>query len=49
MIREFSDVFLDDFPSLPPKKEIEFAIDLAPGTSPISKTPYIMAHVELKS
>ena len=28
--------------------EIDFTIDLVPGTAPISKTPYRMAPVELK-
>ncbi|XP_074322839.1 uncharacterized protein LOC141659812 [Apium graveolens] len=29
-------------------REIEFAIDLEPGTEPVSKAPYRMAHVEIK-
>ncbi|XP_074376979.1 uncharacterized protein LOC141718495 [Apium graveolens] len=29
-------------------REIEFAIDLAPGTEPVSKAPYRMAPVEMK-
>ena len=33
---------------LPPDREIEFAIDLAPGTEPVSKAPYMMAPVEMK-
>ncbi|RVW22799.1 hypothetical protein CK203_106476 [Vitis vinifera] len=33
---------------LPPEMEVEFTIDLVLGTTPISKTPYRMAHVELK-
>jgi len=34
-------------PGLPPNKEIEFTIDLVPGITPISETPYCMAPVEL--
>uniref|UniRef100_A0A7N2LFY1 RNA-directed DNA polymerase n=1 Tax=Quercus lobata TaxID=97700 RepID=A0A7N2LFY1_QUELO len=48
IVREFSDVFLDDLPGLPPDREIEFSIDLLPRTTPISKAPYRMAPIELK-
>ncbi|XP_070035349.1 uncharacterized protein LOC142175816 [Nicotiana tabacum] len=44
----FPDVFLDDLPGLPPKREIEFPIALVPGTTPISITPYRMAPTQLK-
>ena len=33
---------------MPPDREIEFSIDLLPGTAPISKAPYRMAPTELK-
>ena len=48
IVREFSDVFPDDLLELPPDHEIEFSIDLLPGTAPISKAPYRMAPTELK-
>ncbi|KAL8091503.1 hypothetical protein AgCh_033936 [Apium graveolens] len=48
VVNEFSDVFPDNLPGLPPDREIEFAIDLAPGTEPVSKAPYRMAPVEMK-
>jgi len=32
---------------LPPDREIQFAIELVPGTAPISKAPYPMAPAEL--
>ncbi|GKV40242.1 hypothetical protein SLEP1_g47911 [Rubroshorea leprosula] len=48
VVREFPDVFSEDLPGLPPNREVEFAIDLIPGTGPISKAPYRMAPVELK-
>ncbi|KAI5324710.1 hypothetical protein L3X38_033783 [Prunus dulcis] len=48
VVRDFSDVFPDDLPGLPPRREIEFTIELLPGTSPISQAPYRMAPAELK-
>ena len=48
VVSEFPDVFLDELPGLPPDREIEFAIDLAPGTEQVWKAPYIMAPVEMK-
>ena len=47
-MREFLDVFPDDLPGLPPEREIDFSIDLVPGTTPISLPPYRMALAELK-
>ena len=32
---------------MPPDRDIEFVIDLVPGTSPIAKRPYRMAASEL--
>jgi hypothetical protein len=48
VVQEFLDVFLEDFPRLPPDKEIEFCIDLILRASPTSKAPYRMAPAELK-
>ncbi|XP_071926051.1 uncharacterized protein [Coffea arabica] len=48
VVGEYSDVFPDELVNLPPQREIEFEINLLPGTSPISKTPYRMAPAELK-
>ena len=47
VVNEFEDVFPKDLPGLPPDREIEFAIDLAPGTAPVSKAPYRLAPVEM--
>ena len=47
MVNEFFDVFLEDLPGLPPDREIEFEIELAPGTEPISIASYRMAPAEL--
>ncbi|MCI60960.1 cellular nucleic acid-binding protein, partial [Trifolium medium] len=34
VVREFADVFPDDIVDLPPEREVEFSIDIVPGTSP---------------
>ena len=37
-----------DYPAVfPPKREIEFSIELVPGTGPISIAPYSMSTMEL--
>jgi hypothetical protein len=46
VVSEFPDVFPDDLPGMPPDRDIEFSIDLLPGTAPIAKRPYRMAPVE---
>ncbi|OMO91869.1 reverse transcriptase [Corchorus capsularis] len=48
IVKDFPDVFPEDLPGLPPDREIEFEIDLVPGTTPISKAPYRMAPSELR-
>ena len=48
VVREFSDIFPDDLPGLPPDRETEFTIELVPGTAPISIPPYRMAPMELQ-
>ncbi|XP_058758679.1 uncharacterized protein LOC131631936 [Vicia villosa] len=48
VVCEYPDVFPEDITSLPPKREAEFAIDLIPGTAPVSITPYRMSPIELR-
>ncbi|KAG8496889.1 hypothetical protein CXB51_008087 [Gossypium anomalum] len=48
VVCEFIDVFPEKLPRLPPEREVEFSIELAPGTMPISIAPYRMAPTELK-
>ncbi|PKI73054.1 hypothetical protein CRG98_006549, partial [Punica granatum] len=48
VVCQFPDVFPDDLPGLPPDRDIEFTIELEPGTAPISRAPYRMAPTELK-
>jgi hypothetical protein len=48
VVRDFLDVFPEELPGMPPDREVEFVIDLLPGTAPISKWPYMMSIEELK-
>ncbi|KAH0650460.1 hypothetical protein KY284_030372 [Solanum tuberosum] len=48
IVNEFLEVFPDDLPGVPPKREIDFDIDLFPDTQPIFIPPYRMDLAELK-
>ncbi|WVZ76278.1 LOW QUALITY PROTEIN: hypothetical protein U9M48_024265 [Paspalum notatum var. saurae] len=48
VVCEFPDVFPEVLPGLPPDRNVEFSIELVPGTAPVSKRPYRMAPDELK-
>jgi hypothetical protein len=47
VVYEYADVFPDELPRMPPDRDIAFAIELQPGTAPISKRPYRMPPAEL--
>jgi hypothetical protein len=47
VVCEYANVFPDELPGMPPDRDIEFAIELQPGTTPISKRPYRMPPTEL--
>ena len=47
VVCEYANIFLDDLPGMPPDRDIEFIIELQPGTAPISKRPYRMPPKEL--
>nr|GFA59028.1 putative reverse transcriptase domain, ribonuclease H-like domain, retroviral aspartyl protease [Tanacetum cinerariifolium] len=47
VVRDFPEVFLDDLSGLPPVREIEFRIDLIPGTLLVVKSPYQLAPSEM--
>jgi hypothetical protein len=47
VVREFPDVFPKDLPGLPPERDVEFVIELQPGTTPISRRSYRMPPKEL--
>jgi hypothetical protein len=47
VVCEYPNVFPDDLPGMPPDRDVEFVIELQPGTAPISKRPYRMLPKEL--
>ena len=47
-ICEYEDIFPGELPGLPPHRDVDFIIELHPGTSPISMTSHRMAPTELK-
>jgi hypothetical protein len=46
-VSEFSDVFSEELPGMPPERKVEFAIELIPSTAPISKRAYRVSRPEL--
>ena len=40
VLKEYSDVFPKEISGLPPKRELDFTIELVPGAMPSSKSPY---------
>ena len=42
MVKDFPDIFPEELPGMPPDRDIEFLIELLPGTGPISKRPHRM-------
>nr|GEW24063.1 hypothetical protein [Tanacetum cinerariifolium] len=47
-IRDFSEVFLEDLPRLPPTRKVKFQIDLVPGAVPAARTPYKLSSSKLQ-
>ena len=48
VVYEYEDAFLDEISGLPPSRDVDFCIELHPGTSPISMTPHRMVPIELQ-
>nr|GFB55672.1 hypothetical protein [Tanacetum cinerariifolium] len=48
IVRDFSEVFPEDLPGLPPTRQVEFQIDLIPGATPVARAPYRLAPSEMK-
>lgn len=47
VIQEFADVFPEEILGLPPKRDIDFTIELIPGATLVSRAPYRMSMPEL--
>jgi hypothetical protein len=47
VVNEFPNVFPEELPGMPPDRDIEFVIELKPGTALIYKTPFMMTTPEL--
>ena len=48
IVKHYPDVFPEELPGMPPDRDIEFLIELLPGTGPISKRPYRMPANDLE-
>ena len=48
VVCKYVDVFPDELPGLPPRRVVDFDIELHPGTLTISMTPHRMTPVELQ-
>ncbi|GJU08286.1 hypothetical protein Tco_1124716 [Tanacetum coccineum] len=48
IVQDFSEVFLEDFPRLPPAQQVEFQIDLVPGVAPVARAPYRLIPAEMQ-
>jgi hypothetical protein len=48
VVKEFADVFPEELPGMPPERELEFTIDLKPGTELIARMLYRMSTLELQ-
>ena len=48
VVKDYPDVFPEELPGMPPDRDIEFLIELLPGTGPISKRPYRMPAKDLE-
>jgi hypothetical protein len=47
IVSEFPNVLPEELPGIPPERKVEFAIELIPGTTPISKRAYRVSGLEL--
>ena len=48
VMKDYPDVFPEELPGMPPDRDIEFLIELLPGTGPVSKRPYRMPANDLE-
>ncbi|GKF51778.1 hypothetical protein Tco_0148245 [Tanacetum coccineum] len=47
IVREFSEVFPKDLPGIPLVRQVQFQIDLIPGSAPVARAPYRLAPSEM--
>lgn len=47
IVKEFKDFFREDIPRLPPRRNLDFTIELKPRVTPVSKSPFRMSVPEL--
>ncbi|KAI3754418.1 hypothetical protein L1987_54201 [Smallanthus sonchifolius] len=47
VVAKFPDIFPDELAGIPPEREVEFRINLVPGTTPIAKAPFRLAPNEM--
>ncbi|KAI3808912.1 hypothetical protein L1987_24875 [Smallanthus sonchifolius] len=47
IVSKYPDIFPEELPRTPPDREVEFCINLVPGTAPIAKSPYRLAPTEM--
>ncbi|GJX60584.1 putative reverse transcriptase domain-containing protein [Tanacetum coccineum] len=48
IVHEFSKVFPEDLPGLPPARQVEFQIELVPSVAPVARAPYRLAPAEMQ-
>ncbi|GJY60305.1 putative reverse transcriptase domain-containing protein, partial [Tanacetum coccineum] len=48
IVRDFPEVFPEDFSGLPPTRQVEFQINLMPGAAPVVRAPYQLAPSKMK-
>ena len=48
VVKDFSDVFPEELPGIPPVREVDLSIEILPGTTSTSRAPYRMDPTELK-
>nr|GEU70745.1 putative reverse transcriptase domain-containing protein [Tanacetum cinerariifolium] len=48
IVQDFPEVFPEDLPGIPPTRQVEFQIDLVPGSAPVAWAPYRLAPSKMK-
>nr|GEU58465.1 putative reverse transcriptase domain-containing protein [Tanacetum cinerariifolium] len=48
IVRDFSEVFLEDLSGIPPTRQVEFQIDLVHSVAPVARAPYRLAPSKMK-